>query len=632
MASPGRLRRISLPPLIALALLSGAPAAEASHGGPATTGVADTTPTWATPGNRHGQAAAGASVVFSMWIGWRDQAGLDQLLAQQQDPNGPLYHSWLAPREFRSRFAPSRAQVKQVSDWLAGNGFSVLKVPDNNLFVTAEGTVAQVEQAFSVDESIYSVDGRLLRAPSADPLIPSTLAANVTAITGLDSAYSLAEPRIRTPAPPPPNGRSVGPCSHYWGERSSSRFPNPFAPGQPLPWLICGYTPSQIASAYGIDRLRAAGLDGRGRTIAITGAFFSPTIRVDINRFSSTFGLPKPRYSEVVAPGTLRYPKDMSTTQSWYIEQALDVEWVHAIAPRAKIVYVGAANDARGLDQAINEVVDKHLADVVSNSWGMPERYASKGEIRALNSVFQQAQAQGMGIFFASGDAGDNAAATGHVTAGFPDSSPLVTSVGGTSLAIDASGRRLWETGWGTTEMSWAGSDWTGAFPGGFLYGAGGGASQVYAKPAYQDGVVPGTMRSEPDVSLVADPQTGVLFTQTYATTGGGTVQKESWIGGTSLSAPLMAGIATLADQASGHAHGFLNPALYGLYGSSSFNDIVPSGRHRAVLRHRLLPNGTIATLLRSLDRDSSLATTPGWDDVTGLGTPNADRLVDALR
>jgi subtilase family serine protease len=204
--------------------------------------------------------------------------------------------------------------------------------------------------------------------------------------------------------------------------------------------------------------------------------------------------------------------------------------------------------------------------------------------------------------------------------------------VGGTSLAIGSSGQRLWETGWGTTEMNWTGSGWAEPFPGSFLYGAGGGASHIYAKPSYQDGIVPGTMRAEPDLSLVADPQTGVLFTQTWSTPSGGTVQKQSWIGGTSLSAPLMAGIATLADQASGHPHGFLNPQLYALSGSSAFNDITPSGGTLAVLRHRLLPDGTIATMLRSLDRDSSLATAPGWDDVTGLGTPRAVQLVDALK
>jgi subtilase family serine protease len=628
MAPPGLLRGFALPALIGLALLgSSAPALA----GTAST-VPGTTPSWATLGNHSGNAAAGAKVVFSVWLGWRNQSQLDALLARQQDPSSGDYHRWLSPQQFRQQFAPDSREVRNVSSWLTGQSFDLIEVPQNHLFVTASGTVAQVEHSFNVNEALYQVGDQTVRAPDANPTIPGSLASSVTAITGLDSAYALAEPRTKTPAPPPPVGTSVGPCSHYWGEHTSGAFPNPFDPGHALPWLICGYTPAQIASAYGIDQLRASGLDGRGQTIAITGAFFSPTIRADVNSFSKSFGLPKVRYSEVVAPGTLKYPKDPAETQSWYIEQALDVEWTHAVAPQAKIVYVGAANTTKGLDQALNEVVDKHLADVVSNSWGMAENDASKGEVRALNSVFEQAQAQGMGIFFASGDNGDNQAAFGQVAGGFPDSSPLVTSVGGTSLAIGSSGQRLWETGWGTTEMNWTGSGWAEPFPGSFLYGAGGGASHIYAKPSYQDGIVPGTMRAEPDLSLVADPQTGVLFTQTWSTPSGGTVQKQSWIGGTSLSAPLMAGIATLADQASGHPHGFLNPQLYALSGSSAFNDITPSGGTLAVLRHRLLPDGTIATMLRSLDRDSSLATAPGWDDVTGLGTPRAVQLVDALK
>jgi subtilase family serine protease len=519
-----------------------------------------------------------------------------------------------------------------VSDWLDSEGFRLVAIPHNHLFVTATGTVAQVEQAFHVNESLYEVGGQTVRAPDANPRVPDDVAAQVSAITGLDNAYALARPHISTPAPPPPTGTSVGPCSHYWGEQTSTRYPNPFDLGKPLPWLICGYTPSQIASAYGVDTLHRFGLDGRGQTIAITGAFFSPTIRSDIKRFSKMFGLPHVHYHEVVAAGTNRFPRDPAEMQDWYIEQALDVEWAHAMAPRARIIYVGAVNTAKGLDQAINEVVDNHLANVVSNSWGMPESDASKGEVRALNGVFQQAQAQGMGIFFASGDDGDNKQAFGSVSGGFPDSSPLVTSVGGTSLAVGQSGQRLWETGWGTTELDWQHHRWAGGFPGYFLYGAGGGASHIYAKPRYQNGIVPGTQRSEPDVSLDADPQTGVLFTQTYSTPSGGTEQKESWIGGTSLAAPLMAGIAALADQASRHPHGFLNPQLYALDGTSAFSDITPSGRQLAVLRNRLRPNGKVATMLRSLDRDSSLATAPGWDDVTGLGSPRALQLVLALR
>ena len=568
-----------------------------------------------------------------------------QLLADQQDPGSPGYRAWVTPGEFRARFAPAESGVQSVSRWLRREGFEIVSVPRNRLFVTAAGSVAKVEAAFDVNQSLYRLDGHLMHAPDGDPRIPVEVGRHVRAITGLDSSMALAEPRSHQPAPPPPVGRSVGPCSRWWADKRSYAFPNPLDPGRPLPWLICGYTPDQIASAYGIDRLHRAGIDGRGQTIAITGAFFSPTIRTDINTFSQRHGLPKLnglRYREIVAPGTRRYPRDPTVMQSWYIEQSLDVEWAHAIAPQARIVYVGAANDARGLDLALNHAVDNRVADVISNSWGMPESYASKGEVKALNAVFQQAAATGIGIYFASGDDGDNLAAYGKISAGFPDSSPLVTSVGGTSLAIARDGRRLFETGWGTGGFVWdaAATRWAGQRPfGHFLYGGGGGVSKLHAQPFYQRGVVPSAlaswkgriMRAEPDVALVADPQTGAVFTQSWSTPSGGVVVKDSWIGGTSLGTPIMAAVASLADQLAGRSLGFLNPALYGGAGSGAFHDITPSSGTLGVLRNGLDARGRTITHLRSLDHDSSLATRPGWDDVTGLGSPSALELLRAL-
>jgi subtilase family serine protease len=604
--------------------------------------VADTQPAWATPANLTQPAAGADRMVFSVWLGWRNAADLDRTLAGLYDPAAPGYRRWLSPDAFHARFSPAPAQVDAVRSWLTDAGFDIVDVPGNRLFVTASGTVADVEHTFDVSENMYRIDGTTVRAPDADPAVPAQIAPYVRAITGLDGSLALATPEHNSPAPPPPAGTSVGPCSRYWGERTSSQFPNPYAPGTPLPWLICGYTPAQINSAYGIDRLRFAGLDGRGQTIAITGAFFSPTLLDDANSFSRQFGLPRLghwNYRERVAPGTRQYPQDPAETQSWYIEQALDVEWAHAVAPGARIEYVGAANDAGGLDQAVNEVVDHHLANIVSNSWGLPESLAPRGEILAMNAVFEQAAAEGIGVYFASGDDGDNRAAAGRVSAGFPDSSPWVTSVGGTSLAIDRRGGYQWESGWGTTTTDWNGKAWSPKAPGEFMYGSGGGASHVFPMPSYQVSVVAPALatwrgvarRAEPDIAMDADPQTGVTFAQTYVLPNGRRRIIDSWIGGTSLAAPLAAGVMALSDQWSRHPHGFVNPALYRLSGTPALHDVTGGHGSIAVLRNALAPDGSIATRLRSFDRDSSLAAGTGWDPVTGLGSLNVPALIAAL-
>jgi subtilase family serine protease len=605
--------------------------------------VSDTQPAWATPANRTAAVAGSDHMVFSVWLGWNNAADLDRTLADLTDPASPDHGRWLTPAEFHARFSPSPAQVAAVRTWLTEAGFAIVNVPQNRLFVTASGTVADVERTFAVTENMYRIDGTDVRAPDADPAVPAAIAADVQAITGLDGSLALATPEHRSPAPPPPAGVSVGPCSHHWGQETSSLFPNPYAPGMPLPWLICGYTPAQINSAYGISRLRSVGLDGRGQTIAITGAFFSPTLRDDANSFSRQFGLPRldhRNYRELVAPGTRRYPRDPAETQSWYIEQALDVEWTHAVAPGARIVYVGAANDAGGLDQAVNEVVDRHLANIVSDSWGLPESIAPRSESLAMNAVFEQAAAEGIGVYFASGDDGDNMAAAGRVSAGFPDSSPWVTSVGGTSLAIDARGNALWEAGWGTTSTDWSGTGWLPAAPGDFMYGSGGGPSHVFAMPSYQAGAVAPALatwkgaerRTEPDLAMDADPQTGVTFAQTYVLPSGRHRIIDSWIGGTSLASPLVAGVMALADQQSRVPHGFINPELYPLRGTPALHDVLGGHRSLAVLRNALQPDGSIVTRLRSFDRDSSLAAGPGWDPVTGLGSLNVPAFLAALR
>ena len=238
-----------------------------------------------------------------MWLGWRDRPQLDALLAAQQDPSSdgvsPLVVAAAVPRPVRAGLELGCERVRLAAGAGLRTGVRAPKPPvrhgqrdggPGRARVPGERIAVRRERA----------DGARPRRQPQDPGRPGR---------ERDGDHGprqrlLAGAAVReTPAPPPPTGTSVGPCSHYWGERTSRAFPNPYAPGTPLPWLICGYTPQQIASAYGIDQLHKQHLDGRGQTIAITGAFFSPTIRADLNRFSRTFGLPHARYSELVAPG-----------------------------------------------------------------------------------------------------------------------------------------------------------------------------------------------------------------------------------------------------------------------------------------------------------------------------------------
>ena len=197
---------------------------------------------------------------------------------------------------------------------------------------------------------------------------------------------------------------------------------------------------------------------------------------------------------------------------------------------------------------------------MISNSWGMPESFAAPGEVNALTQVFEQADAEGIGVYFASGDYGDNLDATGALSAGFPDSSPLVTSVGGTSLGVGRFGQREFETGWGSTDLRLEDRrrrSGTAPLPVSSSAARAAASATCSRSRATRPASCPARMRSgtasprraEPDIAMDADPDTGVIFSQSYSLPNGGTQEVDSWIGGTSVATPMVAGLAALADQ-----------------------------------------------------------------------------------
>jgi subtilase family serine protease len=314
------------------------------------------------------------------------------------------------------------------------------------------------------------------------------------------------------------------------------------------------------------------------------------------------------------------------------------------MAPGANVLYVGADDCFdENLVDAVNKIVDGGLAQIVTNSYGnLGETSEDAGLRQAWNDTFRQAALEGIGMYFSSGDSGDGVDNLGHAEADFPASHPLVTAVGGTSLGVSGNDGYLFETGWGTTSSALNNGAWDPAPPGNHIYGSGG-TSLLYAQPDYQKKVVPKKLakaqggkpaRVVPDVSLVGDPNTGMLVGQTQ-TFPDGVRYGEYRIGGTSLSSPLMAGVMALADQQAGMHHGFANPALYAQYGTPAYRDTVAPDQPIAVVRNDSV-NGVdagdrIATSLRTFDQTQSLHTSPGYDDVTGVGSPNGQRFLSAL-
>ncbi len=274
------------------------------------------------------------------------------------------------------------------------------------------------------------------------------------------------------------------------------------------------FTPAQIAKAYGFSGISFNGVagNGAGQTIAIVDAYDDPKIQTDLNTFDSQFGLPATTVQRVSQNGGTNYPASDSTG-GWELEESLDVEWAHAMAPGATILLVEAASSSfNDLFAAVG--YGAAHASVVSMSWGGSE---FAGEATYDSQFLDQA---GVAFVASSGDTG--------APASYPSASPNVLSVGGTALTLGTG--NAW-----SSEVGWSGS--------------GGGPSSYESQPAYQEGVVTqtATARTTPDVAYDASPNTGVAVRDTvpYEGTNYGWLQ----VGGTSAGAPQWSALLAIADQ-----------------------------------------------------------------------------------
>jgi subtilase family serine protease len=606
---------------------------------PATAGAATASslpnshPSWARPANRVAAAAAGTRIGFSVYLKIRDRAGAEAAAAAVSDPSSPSYGHYLSPAQVRTRYAATQATVQRVRRWLGAAGFTVGATASNNAYIEATGTVAQIQRAFAVHVNTYSVGGQHRRAVDADLQLPPSVAASVVSVSGLTQSVS------RPLTVPPPDGfRNAPPCGAYFGQKTDTVDP-PFN-GQHLPYAPCGYKPAQLRSAYGMARTVQRGVTGQGQTVAIVDAFAAPTLYADAAEYAHRNDPGHPlraaQFSEHVFPANAALePPDQCDAAGWYGEQTLDVEAVHAMAPGAHILYVGGSDCLdTSLNEALNYVVAGRLADVVSNSYGsVGEDGIPADEIQAFNQIAIEGVLEGISIDFSSGDDGDEAAAVGRPEPDYSASDPWVTAVGGTSLGVGANGQRVVETGWETAKSVLTDGAWP---PAAFLYGSGGGTSRLFAEPAYQRGVVPDALarqnqtganrgRVVPDISMDGDPNTGMLVGETQ-TFPDGVYYDQYRIGGTSLSSPLFAGVTAVANQLDRFDHGFINPLLYQFTSrTGAIGDVrhAPGGVVRVDFNSGVDASDGLITSVRTFDfQGLAIHTTPGYDDVTGLGVP----------
>ncbi|GGB47669.1 serine protease [Flexivirga endophytica] len=600
---------------------------------------------WATSAHKVGSAHGAEKVTFRVYL--PNKADASSYALAVSTPGNALYGKFLTPAQYRKKFSPTAGQVSAVSSWLKSQGAHVGSVPGNNKYVEATTTVSNAAKMFHTGFAEYSFQGHRLRA-NTTPLSVPTSAGAVEAVIGLDESATLARANV---VPAPPVFKNAQPCSAYWGEKTVANTATPDGttlPSSPSTFAPCGYAGAQLQGAYGMSGPIASGNDGSGVTVGVIDAYASPTMKQDLETYSAKHGLPKPNLKEVVPPGTYnRAVNKKQDPQGWAGEEALDLEAVHTMAPGANLVYIGAPNNYRDLDAIMNKVVDKHLADVVSNSYGYGGEALPKGYIKPQLDTQMQAAAEGISLFFSSGDDGDE---TGGVagatpTPDWPASSPYVTAVGGTSLGVSQTNSRIFELGWQTGKSTLKDGAWTPPQPGTYMYGAGGGTSRLFAQPAYQKGVVPNSisqvyggpaMRTVPDVAALADPTTGMLVGQTQLFPDGHSDYSEYRIGGTSLASPLFAGMWALAVQNHG-AYGLANPTLYGA--SAASNDITKDQRaaYPGTIRVDYV-NGVDAAdgysyTARSFDDDEPLTihVRQGYDDVTGVGSPAGTAWLDAV-
>jgi subtilase family serine protease len=600
-----------------------------------------------------GAVAGSRPLTVQVWMK-PNLAGAQSYATGASTPGTSAYRHYLSPDAFTARYGATRAAVGKVEAWLKSQGFTSITASSQRSYVRATADVSKIDAAFRTQLENYrssaaaNADGYQLYANDRAVSVPESLSGITMGVTGLDNAAPIL-PLLRPASNISAKGASSGlgnsaPCSGYYGEKTVSGYPSQFGTTT-FPTENCGYDPAQLRGAYGATFSN----DGSGQTIALVELGLVPDMFQTLQDYTAANGMP--------APSPLRYAElslgEGSTCGNFDIEEQLDVEASYDMAPGANQLVVGgdSCNDGDFGDQGLFDADiavlggnGKHpLASVASNSWEVFDESQPPLASEIEHAYLVQAAAEGVGMYFSAGDG------SGVLE---PSADPWSIGVGGTTLGIGKTNNRLFETGWSTGlsllvtvngKYQWEFIEEQGA--------SGGGPAGLWKEPSYQEGVVPpalnvsggdnGPVRSAPDISADADPYTGFAVGMLIPNSKNQLVYTQETYGGTSEASPLVAGMVTAAQQGQVVPFGFINPVIYKLVGSSALYNTLPIGDyHSTQYLGVFCPTETCgAPILTTFDDQSfsmpgytGQVTLPGYDNMTGVGSPNEPAFIKALR
>ncbi len=556
------------------------------------------------------------------------EAALQMLLEQQQEPSSPNYHQWLTPEQFGQQFGPADTDIQAITSWLSSYGFQSIVVSKGRSVIEFSGTASQVENALHTSIHRYVVNGESHWANASDPQIPAALAPVVGGVVSMNDfrkkrTAKVSDQRVSAIATP-----GVRPTINFSGGGH-------------------GLVPADYNVIYNIG----ASMTGANTTIAIVS---NSDINVqDVHQFRSMFGLAANDPQTIVNgpdPGDIGGGAEA--------EAVLDATWAGAVAPNAtvKLVVSEDTNDVDGVDLSELYIIDYNLADVMTESISTCESFYNASAANYYASLAEQAAAQGITYVVAAGDGGPDGCDdfTTVPSTDMPASvnllaaTPYTIAVGGTQFNDIANPSQFWNSTNGTNSESaksyipenvWNESCTVAACgtTNAGLYSSGGGQSIFFSKPSWQAGVagIPSAnARFLPDVSMAAADHDGYVVCLDGSCSGTGCPQGASVcfsvFSGTSASVQAFGGVMALVVQKTGARQGQANYVLYKLAANETLANCNASGTATP------LNNSTDNCIFNdvtsgntNIPGETGFTAGVGYDEATGLGSVNVSNLVN---